>query len=38
MEKEYVEMTVKKLREFIENMPDETVVSIDINVEDKDNE
>ena len=33
MEKEYIEMTVKELRDYIENMPDETVVSVEADFE-----
>lgn len=38
MEKEYIEMTVKELRDYIENMPDGTIVSVDIMAEEKDDE
>lgn len=33
MEKEYIEMTVKELRDYIENMPDGTVVSVEADFE-----
>ena len=33
MQKEYIEMTVKELRDYIENMPDGTVVSVEADFE-----